>query len=73
MKIIVTAGSGSCNHITVKDAGTGEVLMHSSLAEMRQEARDGDPLLMQIRYVIKTSGATTKAQAKAAVEAAEFI
>lgn len=73
MKVTVTAGTGTCNHLTVKDATTGAVLFHSTLAEVRQEIRDGDPLLMQIRYVIKTSGATTKAQAKTAVEAADFI
>lgn len=73
MKVTVTAGTGGCQHVTIKDAASGQVLHHATLAELRQEVRDGDPLLMQIRYVIKASGATTKNQAKQAVEAAEFI
>lgn len=73
MKVTITAGTGTCNHLTVKDAASGAVLFHSTLADLRQEARDGDPLLMQIRYAIKAAGATTRNQAKTAVEAAEFI
>jgi hypothetical protein len=73
VRVTVTAGTGSCNHITIKDAATGAVLFHATLAELRQESREGDPLLMQMRQVIKEAGATTRAQAKAAVEAAEFI
>lgn len=73
MKVTVTAGTGACNHVTIKDAATGQVLFHETLAGLRQELRDGDPLLTQIRYVVKAAGATTKNQAKQAIEAAEFI
>lgn len=72
MRLTMTAGAGSCNHITLRNAATGQVLRHASLAELREATRESDPLLAQVRYVIRAAGATTKAQAKTAVEAAEF-
>lgn len=73
MRLTVTAGTGSCNHVTIKDAATGEVLAVGTLAELRTGARAGDPLLAQVQQVVRAAGATTKAQARTAIEAAEFV
>lgn len=73
MRVTLTPGTGSCNHLTIRNAATQEILYHATLAELKEESRSGDPLLMQMRMVIKQSGATTKAQARTAIEAAEFI
>lgn len=73
MRVTVTNGTGACNHITIRNQATSEVLYVATLAELRQETREGDPLLLQMRYVVKAAGATTKAQARSAIEAADFV
>jgi len=73
MRVLVTSGAGSCGHVAIRDSVSGELIANATLAELKDQARDNDPLLMQMRVVIKASGATTKLQAKNAIEAAEFI
>jgi hypothetical protein len=76
MRVTVTPGTGTCNHLTIKDAGTGTVLLVGTLAELKaaSTADNPSPLLAQMRQVAAKLGAgATKAQVKTAIEAEDFV
>lgn len=76
MRVTITPGGGACNHLTIKDAATQQALFVSTLAELKQASNADNPpsLLVQMRQVVVKLGAgVTKAQAKAAIEAEDFV
>lgn len=76
MKVAISLGSGSCNHVHIDDAATGQRLYVLTRGELGVIDGEKDPLLLRIRDFVRRyrrdNPAATMAQIRTAVQAEEF-